>query len=267
VEVFQGSFPISWHYVHTDPTEIVTSYPDNMGSLNYLTKKFGLPFDSHLTRVILPYKPAVELVEIQGNISPPRKNQTPEKKYLAYGSSITHGFLAIRPTGSYVMRIAQMLGVDMINLGFGGGAYCEKQMADYIAERTDWDFATLEIGINMLAAGFTVEEFRKAVEYFIRKIAESHPDRWVFCIDLFLCRWDFTSSSTKQDKFREIVRNTVGNLNMPKLIYIDGREILGKFSQLTADLVHPSSSGMEEIAINLCKVIRRHLEQASSFEQ
>ncbi|NOZ63858.1 MAG: hypothetical protein GXO71_02795 [Caldiserica bacterium] len=259
LEVFQGNFQISWHCVYTEPTEIIVSHPDNMESLCCLTKKFDLPFDPYLTRVILPYKFPIELLDIQGDISPPRKNQSPGKKYLAYGSSITHGSLAMRPTGSYVMRIAQMLGVDLINLGFGGGAYCEKQMADYIAERCDWDFATLEIGINMLAAGFEVKEFRKTVEYFIRKIAESHPDKWVFCIDLFLCRWDFDSSSTKQDKFREIVRNIVENLNMPKLIHIDGKEILGKVSQLTSDLVHPSPSGMEEIALNLSKVIRKYL--------
>ena len=44
-------------------------------------------------------------------------------------------------------------------------------MADYIAGRDDWDFATLEMGINMIG-DFDVEEFRSRVEYFIPKIGK-----------------------------------------------------------------------------------------------
>ena len=255
-EVFQGAFRISQHVVGAEPTEIAVSIPQNMALLDSLAKEKHLAFDPYLTRIILPYTPAIRLMDIEGNIALPRQDQTPEKRYLAYGSSITYGSSAARPTGTYAMRTAQSLGVDLINLGFGGGAHCERQLADYIAHRNDWDFATLELGINMIGS-FETEEFKERVEYFIERIAKSHPGKWIFCIDLFAFYADLDGNSTKQTEFREIVRNTVERLNMPKLLHIDGREMLKDVSGLMSDLVHPSPSGMEEIALNLSRLIRK----------
>lgn len=256
-EVFQGSFMVSWHVVGVEPTEIPVSLPQNMDILNSVTKEKRLPFDPHLTRVILPYHPAVRLMDIQGDIAPPRKDQTPKKKYLAYGSSITHGATAIRPSGTYAMKTAQLLGVDLINLGFGGGAHCESQLADYIAQREDWDFASLELGINMVA-NFTTEEFKEKVEYFVGRIAKFNPDKWIFCIDIFPSQYDFDPSfSKKQEQFREIVKNTVRKLNMPKVVHVEGKDILKNLSGFTSDLTHPAPAGMEEMAWNLYKFIQR----------
>ncbi len=258
-EVFQGNFQISWHIIDTEPTEIKASLPQDINFLDRVTKEKQLPFDAYLTRVILPYNPRTQLLAIEGETAPPRRKQTPEKRYLAYGSSITHGFRSYRPTGSYAMRTAQRLDADLLNLGFGGGAHCEPQIADYIAEREDWDFATLELGINMVG-GFSTEEFQKRVEYFIEKIAKAHPDKWVFCIDLFTFVADFDPSAKKHKEFRRVVRETVENLGMPKLVYVDGRTILKDISGLTFDLVHPAPAGMEEIAFNLSNFIQARMK-------
>jgi len=257
-EVFQGSFYICSHFVGSDPTEISLSLPQNIEVLDRLSKKENLPFDAGVTRVILPYT-SIRLMDVDGNIDLPEKSLVPEKRYLTYGSSITHGASAIRPTGTYAMRTAQLLGTDLINLGFGGGAHCEKQVADYIATRKDWDSASLELGINMVQS-FETKEFKNRVEYFIKRIAQSHPDKWIFCIDFFTFLTD-RGGPNKQNEFREIVKNTVKNLNMPKLIYIDGREILRSTTGLTSDLVHPSPAGMEEIALNLSKYMSKHMKK------
>ena len=259
-EVYQGAFKSASYTIGKEPTEISIAFPQNIELLDKISKEKNLPFDSRLFRVILPYTPAIAIPEIEGDFVLPTKGQTPQTRYLAYGSSITHGSTAIRPTGTYAMRTAQLLGVDLINLGFGGGAHCESQMADYIAERSDWDFATLELGINMQAS-FETAEFKKRVEYFVEKIATTHPDKWIFCIDLFTFYADFDPASTKQNDFRKIVKETVKRLNMPKLIHLDGREILKSSSGLMAgDLVHPSPDGMEEMAKNLSGYIRKFLK-------
>jgi len=265
-EVFQGNFQISWHIVDTNPTEIKVSLPQNIDFLDKVTKEKQLPFDAYLTRVILPYAPRTRLLAIEGETSPPRREQTPEKRYLAYGSSITHGARSYRPTGSYAMRTAQHLGVDLLNLGFGGGAHCEPQIADYIAKREDWDFATLEMGINMIG-GFSTEKFQKRVEYFVEKIAKTNPDKWVFCIDLFTFAADFDPSAKKNIEFRNVVRETVENLDMPKLVYVDGRTILKDVSGLTFDLVHPAPSGMEEIAINFSNLVQAKMKLNSMLHE
>ena len=260
-EVYQGVFKVSSSIINAEPTEIPISLPQNIDLLDKITKEKKFPFDAYLTRVILPHLAPIKIVKIEGDFALPTKGQTPQTGYIAYGSSITHGSAAVRPTGTYAMRTAQLLGVDLINLGFGGGAHCESQMADYIAERNDWDFATLELGINMIA-NFEIKEFKKRVEYFIQKIATAHPEQWIFCIDLFTFSADFDPVSTKQDEFRKIVKEAVEKLKMPKVIHLDGRDILKNPSGLMAeDLVHPSPEGMEEMARNLVKYIKK--QQAS----
>ncbi len=251
VEVYQGSFLISVHAIGTEPTEITVVHHPLSKRLGELSQEHQLPYDINLSRVILPWRPPCRLIRIEGATALPRPDQTPATKYMAYGSSITHGSTAVRPTGSYAMRTAQLLDVDLINLGFGGGAHLERDMADYIAGREDWDFASLEMGINLLGS-IDTDEFERRVSYFIPTIAQAHPDQWIFCIDVFPCRWDY-AGDPKVDAFREIVSAKVEALNMPKLMHVSGKDILTSLSGLTGDLVHPSPSGMEEMARNLAE--------------
>jgi hypothetical protein len=252
LEVFQGNFHISSHIVDETPTEIPVGVPPNIDMLEKVTVEQGLPFDAHLTRMILPYRPPVRLIDFLGDTTPPLADQTPETTQLSYGSSITHGATAIRSTGTYASRTSQLLGFDLVNLGFGGGAHCESQLADYIAGRDDWDIATLEMGINMVRADmFTVEVFEERVRYFVGKLAETHSDKRIFCMDLFTFAEDLIGGTDKQEKFREVVKATVEDLDQPKLVYLNGRDMLQNVPGLTFDLVHPSPFGMEEIARNL----------------
>ncbi|MCM8778018.1 MAG: GDSL-type esterase/lipase family protein [Candidatus Omnitrophica bacterium] len=259
-EIYQGSFLLSSYFITNNTSDIVVSLPANIEKLKELSQKEKMPFDAGLTRIILPYRATCVIKDIVGEFELPGKEQLPEKRYLTYGSSITHGATAIRPTGTYAMRTAQFLGVDLINLGFGGSALCEREMADYIAERDDWDFASLEIGINMINR-FDVSEFRKRVEYFIPKIAHSHPNKYIFCIDMFTFYLGLKGERTKQKAFRDTVKEIATGLKSEKVIHIDGRKLLKHWNGLCTDLVHPSPSGMEEIAGNLARVIRRYIEK------
>ncbi len=253
VEVYQGPFLVSWHVVGLEPTEIIIAYPERQPMLEMLHRPHSLPFDPQLTRVLLPWRPLALLLSIEGETTLPRPEQTPRVKMLNYGSSITHGSSAIRPSGTWASRTAQRLGIDLINLGFGGGAHLEPQIADYIAEREDWHLATLEMGINLIGH-IDAKEFARRVAYFIPTIARAHPDAWIFCMDLFTCRYDWEEKE-KITAFRRIVAEQVAELGLPKLVHLSGADLLTSLSGLTADLVHPSPSGMEEIAQNLAAII------------
>jgi hypothetical protein len=167
-EVYFGDFFYGWYYIDENPRTIEISYPQNIEKLKSLSEKENLNFDPYLVRIILPYLIDLRILEIEGDFELPKEEQKPEIKYLTYGSSITHGATAIRPTGTYAFKTSQLLGVDLINLGFGGGAHLEKEIADYIAERDDWDFATFELGINMVG-WCEVEEFRKGLIILLKK--------------------------------------------------------------------------------------------------
>ena len=257
VEVYQGDFLKSVHAVGATPTEIVIEEPGFMDLLRQVTDKDKALFDTDLIRVVLPWRPPIRLLSIEGETTLPRPDQRPSLRYLSYGSSITHGNTSVRPTGTYPFRTAQLLGADLFNLGFGGGAHMEAGMADYIAGRTDWDVATLEMGINVVQK-FEVDEFRDTIDYFVTTIAESHPDQWIFCIDIFPCRYDFLGEP-KAAAFREIVKAQVHRLNLPRLVHVPGKDILTSITGLTADLVHPSPIGFEEMARNLSALMKSRM--------
>jgi len=257
-EVYQGSFLFAHHFITDAASEIRVALPANLGKLRELAGLNNSPFDPALTRIVLPHRTAVRILQVEGNFALPENGQVPAGRYLAYGSSITHGAASIRPAGSYVMRTAQLLGVDLINIGFGGGAHCEEKMADYLAARQDWDFATLEMGINMVTT-FEADEFRRRVEYFISKIAGAHPDKYMFCMDIFPFHIEFPGGDEKTETFRKIVKDAAAAVKSAKVIHIDGRDILKSSAGLTVDLVHPSPAGMEEMALNLSGIIKENM--------
>ncbi len=251
---FEGDWTICPRSIGPELSVLTIKTPENLDLLRRCARENGLAYDPALARVILPYDWSTELVAIEGEIEPPRTEQTPGLTMLAYGSSITHGGGAVRPTETYAMLAANRLGMDLVNLGFAGSAHMELDMARFIAKDVQWDLATLEMGINVIGS-WPVEQFRERVRGFVGQIATAHPERWIYCIDLFTCVHDL-----KQDPiieaYRQVVRETVNELSLPRLVYINGRSLLTSSDGLTSDLVHPSSAGMQEIAARLIEVVR-----------
>jgi len=254
---FQAPYTLTPQYIGNEPVTFTIGKPENIELLERLTKEYHLPFDPNLVRVILPYDWDSCLINIEGECEPPNPRQVPKLRYLAYGSLISHGGSAMRPSGTYTMRIAQLLKADLINMSFAGSAQMDEAIADYIAERDDWDFATLELGVNVIKR-WTVEEFKKKVDYFISKIAENNKDKWIFCTDLYTNHADYEGDK-KIKEYREVVKSKVEELKLPKLVYYSGREMLTDVTGLSADLLHPSATGMEEISRNLAKFIAGYL--------
>ncbi|UUZ86579.1 GDSL-type esterase/lipase family protein [Paenibacillus sp. P26] len=181
----------------------------------------------------------------------------PSRRYLAYGSSITHGGDAVRPTGTYAMGIARALGCDLINLGFAGSAQMDIALAHYIANREDWDFATIEMGINVIDSWDTAT-FAGKVGDFLTVLASRRPDRWLFITDLYLNRRDFDGSG-KVKEYREAVQRAVHNLAFRRAVYIPGTRIVRSAPELTSDLVHPSAAGHEAMAARWVREIESRL--------
>lgn len=260
-EVYQGSFQSHYeatpHIINSSVTKLVLK--NNLKHQSFLREQYEagqLSFDPSVFRVLLPQDCTVCLLGIEGDVSPPRRQQLPHNRFLAYGSSITFGGDAAVPSGGYAARTAATLGADLINLGFAGSCYLEEEMADYIAARNDWTFATLELGINVI--GFMPPEtFEQKVQYFMRSLTNHHPDKWVFCIDIITCHRDWSDEPIIH-QFREIVRQKVEELNHPRLVYVSGRELLTDWRGLSIDLLHPSAEGMFEIARNLSARIQRY---------
>ena len=262
VEVYWGPFFASSHTIEMQPTEITLAMPlpERHEYRAAIVKQFP-GFDPALLRVILPERPPLRLHAIRGDIAPPRPEQTPARKLLAYGTSITQGAYNVRPTDPFAALTARLLGVDLINLGFSGGAHLEREIAEYIAARQDWDFAALELGRNLISR-VDVAEFTRRVSIFVPTVANAHPDKWLFFTDVHTAMEDFGPESTYTSQvvnFRRIVREAIAALDRPKVVYVDGRDILRDATGLSFDLVHPGPLGMEDMGRNLAHLMRERM--------
>jgi len=183
---------------------------------------------------------------------PPAMDEMPRLRWLAYGSSITHS----HGLHGYPFHAARHLGADVSNLGLSGSCLMESAVADHLAARTDWNFATFELGVNMRDA-FSEEEFARRARYLVEKVAAT--GRRFFLMTMFptavthnpespiyqRCR---TYDATLRSLATEFADRSVG--------LIEGGEVLTPLSGLSCDLVHPSDYGHAIMGANLARLLQ-----------
>ena len=266
--LFHGDFDGRQRFVVTsEPTviEVASSNP----RLQEITPRYKahLNFSSEVRRLILGgrRREPVVLHSIEGDsIRPPKPEELPSVRHLAYGTSITHGFDAEGPHLTYAAQTAWHLGADLINLGLGGSAHCEFQLADYIAQRNDWDIATLALSVNM--QGFKMDEFYKRVSYMVNTVSGKNPGKPVACITLYPYSRDFGIDTIApqlggtSEEFRQALRDAVSACPNDNAHLIEGPDVLTDIRGLTFDLVHPSDNGMIQMGRNLAEKLKKLLK-------
>ena len=180
-------------------------------------------------------------------VRPPLPEEIPKRTWLAYGSSITFGANTLHPTNAYVQHAALRLGVDVLNQGLPGSCLCEPEMAAHLATRGGWDFATLELGVNLTELA-TPEEFEVRARHLIGTLHRARPEALIFVINIFPNRADHLRDRTAQAAvntplFNAIVPRLVAEFDSPNVRFIDGRAVLTDLARLSSDLVHPSDEG------------------------
>lgn len=112
---------------------------------------------------------------------------TPSARWVHHGSSISHGGSATLPTGTWPARVADTLGLDLVNLGFGGNAMLDPATARTIA-RTPADAITLELGVNIVGGdAMRARTFVPAVHGFLDLVREGHPETPIVLLSAFGC--------------------------------------------------------------------------------
>lgn len=247
------SDPDEWVRIGPEPMTIDLVVPDRLTALDP-DRVDEMAFSPSVRRLVLRGNPTV-LHSVDGNVRPPKPGEIPGRRYLAYGTSITQGAVASRHHLTYAAKTARRLDADLLNLGTGGSAFCEPAIADHIADRDDWDVATLSISVNMIAAGFTPDEFRERATYMIETIADANPDEPIVAITLFPVFPDLGASceewAADPETYREVLRGVVSASNHGNIFLLEGPNLLSDITGLSPDLVHPSDDGMDEIARRL----------------
>lgn len=193
-----------------------------------------------------------KILDIIGDVEPPKKEQSPQKTLMTYGSSITVGMDAMTASTAWASILAQRLKWDLMNKGFAGSCMLEYDMAEYLAqlgERGAYDAGILELGINAMT--YPEEKVYDRVENMLRQVVGRNPDKPFFVVSPFLAPNDWAGDGENGRKWRRIIPEVVEKLNYVNLTYINGRDILNDIEFFAADGLHPSVYGHMEIARNM----------------
>lgn len=223
-------------------------------------------FSPNVWRIIFCHDFICQLNYIDSNgygIRPPMANELPKKRWLAYGSSITHGACAQLHTNAYIMSASRKLGVDVLEKGMHGSCLCENVMADYLAKE-EWDFITLEIGVNMKMFS-TTEELSQRLNYLMNQIKKYNPNKPVILITIFPnfathYTEEYQEEIDKENSFNKAIRDVYNAYKHDNNTYlVEGSDVLKSFDWLTTDLIHPSEYGHFMMGIELASQIKDYI--------
>ena len=209
-------------------------------------------FSPQVHRIVLN-SGMITLTGIEGDIRPPREEEVPPV-LVSYGTSISMGAAASRPDFSFTALTAKELGYSLRNLGVSGNAFCEKEMADYLAKQPG-DLFLFEISVNMVGKGYTTEEFRKRATYLIDTVAKAHPKVPVVCISILRYGADKTEKAALHREFRTALEEICRATPHKNVHFVDGTQLLS-FEGLAKDNIHPTDVGHAEIATKLVPQIQ-----------
>ncbi len=259
--VYYGAIQGGWsdHEIHrligTEPTEFVFRKHPEGERLKKISTDLGYAFDSEVVRIIFN-RGHIKIMDVAGDVEPPKCTQVPTRVMLNYGSSITHGSNSIDMSHSWASVTAHMLNMDCRNLGMAGSCAIEPAVIDYIADegvKGNWDIATLELGVNVLE--WEENKIYERVTYAIEHIASKNPLKPIIVISPFYCDDDFDGKG-RANNWRRIIGEIVCGLNFSNVFYKSGLEFIDNISYISADLVHPNIYGVQKIADTLTEYIK-----------
>jgi len=196
----------------------------------------------------------ITLTGIDGDIRPPKPEELPPV-LVSYGTSISKGASATNPEGSFTALTAAAFGYSLRNLGCSGSAFCEPELADYLAKQPG-DLFLFEISVNMVGNNFEVAEFRKRAAYLIDAVAKAHPKAPVVCISILPYGRDKNEKTAARPReFRKALEDICRSTPHKNVHFVDGTKLLS-FTGLSGDNIHPTAAGHAEIATKLIPQIR-----------
>ena len=146
----------------------------------------ALPSGRKRVEVWLPHAAAVHVRHLRadGAVTAPRTNG---RRWVHYGSSISHCLEATDPTGVWPVVAARLAGVELQSFAVAGQCQLDPFAARMIAEQPA-DLISLKLGINILNADSMRERtFVPAVHGFLDTIRQAHPDTPIVLVTPITC--------------------------------------------------------------------------------
>jgi lysophospholipase L1-like esterase len=196
---------------------------------------------------------------------------------LFHGDSITHGHGVTSPRETYVWQTCEMAGCEPLNLGFGGSAWTDISVAQYIASRNDWDFLILMLGTNSFGGNDssgkpeTLAQYREKYAAFLDTVRAAFPTKPILCITPILTHQDIIQQRNKNGDLPQDYRNAIRQViderrqKDPALYFLDGRSLINDpLFLMVIDQVHPNEAGSLKMAEGISAVLKPILRNLNS---
>ncbi|MFG3258279.1 GDSL-type esterase/lipase family protein [Streptomyces sp. NPDC048172] len=246
------------------------------------TVRFGaLPEGVKDVEIWLPHHETTELVALRTDAPVEPVPDRGRPVWLHHGSSISHGSDAASPSTTWPALAASYGGVELVNLGLGGGALLDPFTARTMRD-TPADLISVKIGINVVNADLMrLRAFVPAVHGFLDTIREGHPTAPLLVVSPVYCpmhedtpgpgAFDFAALSEGKLRFRatgdpaetaagkltlNVIRDELARLveqraaDDPHLHLLDGRELYGEADHAELpmpDGLHPDAAAHRRI--------------------
>ena len=178
------------------------------------------------------------------------------KPILFYGSSITCGFSATRSGLTYPAQIARALNADFINLGFGGGARGEREIAEAIAS-LDLSCFVMDYDYNAP----DINHLRRTHKPFFDVVRAAHPELPIIIISSpYNQKSDFGFAERRaviEATFRAAV-----DAGEQKVWFLDGSWFFGRepdWPDYTVDTIHPNDRGFRRMVEGILPTVKQAL--------
>lgn len=235
----------------------------------------GLEERRKTVEIWLPHASTVELrglrVEEGATVAPAPSGG---RRWIHYGSSISHCFEAESPTGIWPAVTAREAGVDLLSLGLAGNCMLDQFVARTIRDLPA-DVISLKVGINVVN-GDTLRErtFGPALHGFLDTVREGHPQTPILVVSPIFCpsaehkpgptiagadgRFvtvdgleEIRLTSLTLERMRPLIASIVEarrGLGDENLHYLDGLQLFGEddAADLPDDL-HPNAAGYQRM--------------------
>lgn len=146
----------------------------------------GLGSGVKVVELWLAQAATVTIIELRANgrVSAP---PPPGRRWVHYGSSISHCLEAATPTGAWPAVAARLAGVDLQSFAFAGQCQLDPFAGRMIAAQPA-DLISLKLGINIVNSDTMRERaFIPAIHGILDTIRESHPHVPVVLITPIIC--------------------------------------------------------------------------------
>jgi lysophospholipase L1-like esterase len=267
VMVYFGDYQYNYYLVPPEGVtiELEPEYSkDSLEKLSAVRRRFS----PRLIRLQLYNN--ISFDDISGGYSLPGGSDIPARKYLAYGTSITQGRLAVLPNLSFPAVLGNLTGYDAYNYGMAGACFLEDQMIDFLCSDA-YDLVSLCLSVNMLNRGYTAETFAVRLKKLLAALRKKNPKTPVFLVSIII-HWRDLGLTVKPFDWNK-GENSGGNAGSaedcrmyrdiaeqagrdPGIIFVDGTKLLSP-SYLSADLLHPGDYGAIEIAYKLYELYKK----------